>query len=412
MSAQAAQIDTLRLFTGGEDLGRRRGQRKGHLRIEHGSWLLTYRVYDQNNNSRRETVKIGNATGADGFTKKQAERIAWDHYLSKVDLTVQHPKAMVTLGEFWDSKYKPHCMLKLKKTTRDQYFSLYERWIKPPLQHKRLSNVSMEDVDAVMAAVIEAKRSTSTARACRKVLAALFTRAKRMKYAVGDNPALVSEPIEIEPVRKKVSLSFDQMKQVLAALKEPVRTMALTAVLTSMNVAELCGLRWSHINLTAEFQTFDGAALPPYTIAVRRHFSRGEETSLKTGARKRNIPIPDLLLGALQNLQKRPKFSGPDDVVFCTPKGTPQNQNNVRRRVFDPLGKNLGLTRLSWHVFRYSHATFTEAIGMSPRDRQSLMGHAALAMTQQYTSDDHDRMRRGLDQIAARLLSDDKGTIQ
>src|ERR1019366_4364447 len=30
-----------------DDMSRRRGQRKGWLRPEHGAWLLTYRVYDQ-----------------------------------------------------------------------------------------------------------------------------------------------------------------------------------------------------------------------------------------------------------------------------------------------------------------------------------------------------------------------------
>lgn len=46
MSA-APQSDNLAsvLLGRGDDMGRRRGQRKGYLRPENGNWLLTYRVY-------------------------------------------------------------------------------------------------------------------------------------------------------------------------------------------------------------------------------------------------------------------------------------------------------------------------------------------------------------------------------
>ena len=36
------------------------------------------------------------------------------------------------------------------------------------------------------------------------------------------------------------------------------------------------------------------------------------------------------------------------------------SENNIRRRVFTKVAKELGIKRLSWQVFRYSHATFTE----------------------------------------------------
>src|SRR5579872_5147473 len=53
------------------EMARRRGQRNGYLRIEHGSWLLTYRVYDQFGRPKRETVRIGLAEGNGSFTEKQ-----------------------------------------------------------------------------------------------------------------------------------------------------------------------------------------------------------------------------------------------------------------------------------------------------------------------------------------------------
>jgi len=56
------------------------------------------------------------------------------------------------------------------------------------------------------------------------------------------NPAkLVRLP---KMVRKEShALSFDQTFTTLAALKSPAREMDLFAILTSMNIAEICGLQ-------------------------------------------------------------------------------------------------------------------------------------------------------------------------
>ena len=55
---------------------RRRGQKKGWLRSESGSWLLTYRLYDVAGDSRRETSTIGPSEGRGRLTQKQAETVA------------------------------------------------------------------------------------------------------------------------------------------------------------------------------------------------------------------------------------------------------------------------------------------------------------------------------------------------
>lgn len=219
---------------------------------------VTYRVYDSTGRSRRETVTIGPAEGAGKITAKQAQRFAWDHYLSKVDQIAQQPRALMSVEEFWEKHYKPSALMKLKKTTREQYFSLYSRWIAPAISRKRLATLEPGDVEMVIARSIEAGMSPATARHIRKVISAIYTKAKKLRIASGENPATLADFPEPRPVREKIALSVSQMSSVLEMLKEPLRTMALTAVITSMNVSELCGLRWKHINLTHEWAVLDG----------------------------------------------------------------------------------------------------------------------------------------------------------
>ena len=84
-----------------ENMARRRGQRDGWLHEKNGTWLLTYRVYRWDAEKRRSvparpTVSIGPAEGPGKLTWKQAERFAWDHFLSKIDNTAIHPKSTMS----------------------------------------------------------------------------------------------------------------------------------------------------------------------------------------------------------------------------------------------------------------------------------------------------------------------------
>lgn len=406
MSAAINPSVTIKSFLKREDLmARRRGQRKGWLRPESGSWLLTYRVYDDEGNSNRETVTIGPSDNPGRLTEKQAERFAWDHYLSKVDEIARQPKSLITIDQFWEAKYKQHCELKLKKTTREQYFSLYRKWIRPQLGDVRLAVLAVDHVESAMANALRSGKSTASAWHIRKVLSAIFSRAKKLDFVRGDNPAQMADAPEAKIVRPKIALTPDQCRAVLAALPFQIQCMVLTAVLGSMNAAELCGLTWKHVNLSGGFSQLEDEMIPAYEIAVRQHFTLGEYTSVKTGSRKRNIPMSEDLVAALSALRRRPKFNAPDDVVFASRNGTPVSRGNIHRRVLKPLAAQLGITRLGWHVFRYTHATLTKTVRMPDHERQGLMGHSSLNQTDRYTMEEREHIRSGIRRVSELIAS-------
>jgi integrase len=188
--------------------------------------------------------------------------------------------------------------------------------------------------------------------------------------------------------------------------------MVLTAILTSMNVAEICGLQWKRVNLSDEWTTVDGEALPPLTLAVRRQWYRGEYGTLKKKSRKRNLPIPRSLVGLLVGLKQQAQFAGPDDPVFASRAGTPLDEHNIAARWLRPIGKKLAMPWLSWHVFRHTHATLGEQIGMALSDRQSQMGHGDIRMTLHYTHSDLERRRAVLDVMGEKLAEQQEATIQ
>src|SRR5260370_26460518 len=105
----------------------------------------------------------------------------------------------------------------------------------------------------------------------------ICTQAKRLGWHTGDNPAkLVRRPEMVR--RESHALSFDQSFSALASLQSPAREMVLFAILTSMNIAEICGLQWKRVNLNEQFTTVDGESLPPLTIPALPQWSPGEYT--------------------------------------------------------------------------------------------------------------------------------------
>jgi integrase len=111
------------------------------------------------------------------------------------------------------------------------------------------------------------------------------------------------------------------------------------------------------------------------TLGVRENFYRGKFGSPKAKSRKRNVPLPSGVVRALFHLRSASPFSGPDDLVFPSKTGTALDEKNLMRRVVKPAAKKLGMPWLGWHVFRHTHATLADRVGMAPVDRQAQLGH-------------------------------------
>jgi integrase len=62
-------------------------------------------------------------------------------------------------------------------------------------------------------------------------------------------------------------------------------------------------------------------------------------------------------------------------------------------------------------VFRHTHATLGEQIGMALSDRQAQMGHGDVRMTMHYTHSDIERRRAAVEAMANRLTAEAAGTV-
>jgi integrase len=157
-------------------------------------------------------------------------------------------------------------------------------------------------------------------------------------------------------------LTFAQLKNVLQVMRYPEREFALFAMLTDLNVAEICGLQWKHFNLSNLPRMIDHEYVPAKVIAVRVQSYRGEVSEV-VGKRRRFVRISDSLGSVLRGLRNRRQLSRPQGFVFASRNGTPIHPENIAARRLKSIGKSLDMPWLTWAVFQRSRSAMQAEVG-------------------------------------------------
>jgi integrase len=244
----------------------------------------------------------------------------------------------------------------------------------PYLGNLRFRDVRPEHVQQLIAAALANGYSPQTVRHIRSVISAVFSYAKQELVFMGNNPAGSAKMPEM--IRKTTpDLTLAHVEQMLHAMRYPEKEMTLIALLTDMNVSEICGLQWKYVNLTGASSNPHGVPIPPLTIAVTRRWYRGDLADVKD-ARRRKIQIPEMLLPILLLLSGRTRFTGPDDFVLASRSGKAVNVTNITARRLGSIGRKLGIDSLTWQVLRRAQVAIKADHG---QDFQYRIAAAAMA---------------------------------
>ena len=77
----------------------------------------------------------------------------------------------------------------------------------------------------------------------------------------------------------------------------------------------------------------------------------------------------------------RSRFSGEDELVFASERGTPLDGNNFVRREFKPALRRAGLPQVRFHDLRHTFASLLIAQGEHPKLISEQLGHASVQIT-------------------------------
>jgi integrase len=141
------------------------------------------------------------------------------------------------------------------------------------------------------------------------------------------------------------------------------------AAYAGLRMGEIRGLRWRDVDFAKRL------------IHVRRAFTQGNEDTPKSG-RARAVPMIDQTARALDELSRRDRDIGDDDLVFVSPAGEYLEDSALRRRFYGAL-EAAKIKHLRFHDLRHSFGTL--AVQVFPlSDVKAYMGHADIATTMIY----------------------------
>ena len=265
------------------------------------------------------------------------------------------------------------------RSTIDNYRSIVKFHILPTFGRKRVDELTVVEVDRLLAAKMASGLSPSTVHRIRAVLSQCLDQGIRWGVTPRNVARLSRSPKLIRPEGR--TLSPEQARGFLASLQghrnEALYTLMLS---TGMRRGEAMGLRWEDVDLERG------------VIRIRRSLKRESghivtaDTKTLKSRRAVNLPEPvvDLLVRHHDQQEKERVDLGAAWVetgfVFTSSIGTPIDPRNLYRD-FQKVCEKAGLSHWHPHELRHSAASLMLANGVKLQVVSQVLGHSSIRMT-------------------------------
>jgi integrase len=314
--------------------------------------------------------------------------------VSEINQGRHRARPMMTFEKFAKEHWQPGTLLALKPSSVRIYQFNLDKYVLPTLGSLRLCEVTRATIQLLLLALKHKGYASSTLHSIRVTIARVLHTAVESGY-LERNPAHGIQIGVGEPKKRRRVLEPEQMQKLLRKLPEPCRSVVLIGVLAGLRIGEILALRWSRLDFLRG------------SIEVSETYSDGRFGTPKTRSSERVIPMSSALRQVLESHQTACTYREPEDLVFCTNKGTPLSPKNLYNRALAPTCDELGLPRISWHSFRHASGTWIGEVGESVKTVQAILGHSDLETTLNiYMHAIPDSQRRAVERVAGVLFPD------
>lgn len=280
---------------------------------------------------------------------------------------IKEPREMVTFRAFSDGWFKTNAR---KPSTMRCYESRARIYLYPALGHKALSEITRDDVQALIATA----RANMSARSVRHLVAVLHVmldaavdaeiltvnpahrahRTIRREHVIDDGPRYLT--------RAQVSTLLDAIE---ASYPRAFYLFFLTLARTGMRIGECAALRVASVDLDHQ------------RILINRTLIDGRYQTPKSG-RERYVDMSDQLTAALRQWCEGKES---DALLFHTQSGKPCDARLMRSYVWHPTIKLLKFGAITPHILRHTFASqlLSDGEPISYVSRQ--LGHSSIEIT-------------------------------
>jgi integrase len=351
----------------------RRGNHEGSIfqRSADGLWCgVALLGYDIRGRMIRKTVT---AKSRAEVTRKLAQ-LRRQVEAGKVS-TVKTP----TLSELMTRWFETVLSREVARSTYDNYHTVVKYHVLPVLGRRKVTDITVADIDRLLALKLGAGLSASTVHRIRALISQCLDQGVRW----GDVPTNVARlsrpPKMVRPEGR--TLTREQAQQLLETLKtHRHESLYLLMLSTGMRRGEALGLKWEDLNLES--------GIVRIKRNLKREGGRIVTADTKTLKSRRAVNVPAPVLEALQrnrNLQEVEKahLGGAwvdSGFIFTTSIGTPIDPRNLYRE-FSQICEKAGLGHWHPHELRHSAASLMLASGVKLQVVSEVLGHSSIRMT-------------------------------
>ncbi len=259
----------------------------------------------------------------------------------------------------------------VQPSTVEAYAGRLERHVLPRLGERRLDEVGLDDILALISDLRKGGCSGATVVAILTPLSRLFGHAVR-RGLIEVNPVSKLDRSERPRLsrQERPVLNPEEIGRLLEAAAPRFRTLLATAILSGLRQGELLGLHWRDIDFDNEL------------IRVRTALNRKRrDVPPKTARAVRDVILMPALAQMLRERRTETGFNRPDDYVFTTRTGTPHHAPHIGQRVLKPALERAGLQPMRWHDLRHTFASLLIAGGANITFVSRQLGHTSSQVT-------------------------------
>jgi integrase len=245
------------------------------------------------------------------------------------------------------------------------YANALELHVLPRLGARRLAEVTVRDVQALVDEMSAAGANPATIRNALLPLRVLYRRALALSE-VTVSPVVGVQLPAVRGRRERFATPEEAARLIVAA-PERDRALWATAFYAGLRRGELQALTWSDVDLSSG------------GIRVRGSFDRYARADVptKTAAGERVVPIPAALR---EQLERHRTLSGGHQRVFATATGGAFDAGEVYRRARQAWAET-SLEPITLHEARHTFASLMAAAGVPIADLSDFMGHTSINVT-------------------------------
>lgn len=344
-------------------MARRRFQ-KGSVKLVDGKWRGRWRedVVLADGTVKRLNRKKVLGTKNDFATKRLASR-ELELILAPINSVQYRPTHQITFAEFarrWSEKIKP---IAYKEGGSQATAGRHVKGkLIPAFGNIELRDITTEVLQSYIADLLANKLSGKYVRNIRSTMSAMWDVAISWNY-VNHKPFAnlilpECEPPDAEPY------SAEEVKTILQAAPEPLKTFLWILGESGMRPAEACAIdaRYIHLDdrvISARQSESLGHLVKPKTVAGYRDFAMSTQAEHLRG-----------FLGGKK-----------EGLLFVSRTGRPWRESKVVEKKVNPVLRKLGIKRKGLKGFRHFNATEMDSKNVPVKTRQTRLGHEDPRMT-------------------------------